>query len=159
MTTFRKLWIGLATATLATGAAVAACYNDVPGPQGPLPSPTREVPPQGPKPGPVMPTPPLLPTQLDAALPTPQGATSSTSQAATSSTSRGVRLTIPTGVALADPPKDAGTAPTPPTPIDASPAPAPTPQDAGIDSTADLPPEVPDAGRIVQPDAGQPLHR
>ena len=40
----------------ATGAVVAACYNDVPGPSGPLP-PTREVSPQGPAPGPLTPPP------------------------------------------------------------------------------------------------------
>ena len=40
----------------ATGGIVAACYNEVPGPSGPLP-PTREVPRQGPKPERIMPTP------------------------------------------------------------------------------------------------------
>lgn len=41
----------------ATAGIVAACYNEVPGPSGPLPLPTREVSPQGPRPGPITPTP------------------------------------------------------------------------------------------------------
>ena len=68
----------LALSAGATAGIVAACYNDVPGPSGPMPlPPTREVPPQGPRPGPITPTPitpaptpitptPSAPTPLDA---------------------------------------------------------------------------------------------
>lgn len=51
----------------ATGAIVAACYNDVPGPSAPLP-PTREVAPLGGKPQPITPT-PVPPIAIDAGVP------------------------------------------------------------------------------------------
>jgi hypothetical protein len=47
------IWVGLAVAT--TAGIVAACHNEVPGPQ--LPMPHRELPPQGDKPMRVMPKP------------------------------------------------------------------------------------------------------
>lgn len=59
----------LALSAGATAGIVAACYNEVPGPSGPLPlPPTREAPPMGPRPGPITPTPitpaptPITPT-------------------------------------------------------------------------------------------------
>ena len=120
----------IAAAIVSVGGAIAACYNDVPGPQGPLPSPMREVRPQGPSPGPILPTPHLAPT-LDAGVPVPQGAASAT------------RLTIPAGARVAQREND----------------PQPQhPSDAGVvDSASDLPPEVPDAAPNATPDAGHPV--
>jgi hypothetical protein len=122
----------------------------------------REVPSQGPKPGPILPSPRIAP-MLDAGLaPAPQGASSNPA-----------RLMIPTAMsgsqdslAINSPAPDVGVAmsrapesdPPPPTQPPQQQQPAP-PVDAGVDSAADLPPEAPDAGPIVQSDAGQPLRR
>lgn len=119
MTRFPNWVTRLALAGLAAGATVVACYNDVPGLQGPLPSPRREVSPLGPSPGPIMPSSPPLASDGGVPLPIQQVMKSS-----------------------ADPAAD----------------PSHVPQDAGIDSTADLPPEVPDSMPIVR-DAAQPLRR
>ena len=64
----RKLALRLGLFAAATGGIAAACYNELPGPSGPLP-PTREVGPLGPKPGPLTPTPVRIDT--DAGLPVP----------------------------------------------------------------------------------------
>jgi hypothetical protein len=131
-----RFGLRIAAAIVSVGGALVACYNEVPGPQGPLPLPAREVPPQGPAPGPILPTPHLAPT-LDAGLPVPQGASSA------------VRLTIPAGARVA---RRTEADPPPPT------TPQPPPSDAGVvDSAGDLPPEVPDAGPEVAIDAGQPM--
>lgn len=97
-------------AAAATSGVVAACYNDVPGPSGPLP-PTREVSPQGPQPGPITPTPLLA---IDAGIET---------------TSRVIEMNtriVPQAQEAEDP--------TPPT------TPNPPMQDAGVSDSMDLPP-------------------
>jgi hypothetical protein len=101
---------------LALTGAVVACYNDVPGPQGPLPNPSREAPPMGPNPGPIFP-PARLVAEPDAGVPVPQVQRAQFA------------------VQAAAPPPDAGV----------------------IDSPADLPAEVPDAGDEIMLDSGQPL--
>src|SRR5687768_1190595 len=93
-----RFGLRIAAAIVSVGGAFAACYNDVPGPEGPLPLPGREVPPQGPSPGPILPITNLAPT-LDAGVPVPQGA------------ARSVRLMIPVKqVAAAEPPPPASDA-------------------------------------------------
>jgi len=141
----------LAIGALLAGGAIAACFNEVPGPQGPLPSPMREVPKQGPKPEPIMPAPHIIgKPSLDAGVPM-----MSMSQGAAA---RPMRLTIPIGAtSMSDIPTSD---PPPPTQPPEQNPPAPAPSDAGVvDSSADLPPEMPDAGPIATPDAGQPLRR
>ena len=97
---------------LALSGAVVACYNDVPGPLGPLPSPRREAPPMGPTPGPILP-PARLTEEPDAGVPVPS--------------------LQPASYAV----------------------PAAAPPDAGvIDSPADLPADIPDAGAEIKFDAG-----
>jgi hypothetical protein len=102
----------------ATGGIVVACYNDVPGPSGPLP-PTREVSPQGPRPGPIMPAP---------AVPLDAGIAPLTDEP---TSSRVIEL----HVKLAPQPQQN---PTPPT------TPQPSPVDAGVADEIELPP-IPDA--------------
>jgi hypothetical protein len=68
-------WIAvLSLVGVATVATIAACYNDVPGPEQPLPLPTREVKPMGPRPRPILPAPvvPRVPLPADAGAPSPQ---------------------------------------------------------------------------------------
>ncbi len=74
MRTLRSWATRFALSAGATAGIVAACYNDVPGPSGPLPlPPTREAPPMGPRPGPITPTPitpaptPITPTPTPSA--------------------------------------------------------------------------------------------
>jgi hypothetical protein len=180
----------LAASALAVGGAVVACYNEVPGPQGPLPSPTREVPPQGPKPGPLVPAPHLIPP-LDAGLPvpTPEGRTPNAAAPSSSSArltipaagasptvrSRGTRSAAPNGARATHPAvrvaqttttHDDATSANDDAPSSDPPPPTEPPQqqppgsDAGVvDSPADLPPDLPDAGPIATADAGQPLGR
>jgi len=54
MSRLRTWAMRIALSTAAVGGAVAACYDDVPGPAAPLP-PTREVKPFGPRPKPASP--------------------------------------------------------------------------------------------------------
>ena len=64
----RRLTIRLALLAAAISGIVAACYNELPGPSGPLP-PTREVTPIAPKPGKLQPVP--IRTDTDAGIPLP----------------------------------------------------------------------------------------
>ena len=102
----------------ATAGVVAACYNEVPGPSGPLP-PTREVSPQGPRPKPLMPAPTV---GLDA------GVEPMTKEPL--ETSRVIEVQVKVAPQAQNP--------TPPT------TPQPSPVDAGVGDVLDLPP-IPDA--------------
>lgn len=67
-----RLWtLRIVAGALALTGAVVACYNEVPGPQGPLPAPSREAPPMGSPPGPILPIARLAPAP-DAGVPVPQ---------------------------------------------------------------------------------------
>ena len=107
----------IALAAAATAGIAAACYDEVPGPSGPLP-PTREVPAQGPRPGPISP-PPM--TVFDGGVPVPVPSPGPSSAHFVGTHAR---------VAVIDPAPDAGAAGV---------------TDAGIDDAVDLPP-LPDAG-------------
>jgi hypothetical protein len=151
----RSFALSLVAGLVAVGGAIAACHNEIPGPQGPLPSPMREVPPQGPKPQPIMPGPAPRIGSLDASVPI-----TSTSQGGAASSP--ARLTIPVNAVAQN--DNVASDPPPPTQPPAQPPsqnpPANPPNDGGVvDSTADLPSEVPDAGQVALPDAGQPLRR
>lgn len=61
----------LVAGALALTGAVVACYHQVPGPQGPLPAPSREAPPMGSPVGPMLPIARLAPAP-DAGVPVPQ---------------------------------------------------------------------------------------
>ena len=111
----RPWTLRIVAGALALTGAVVACYNEVPGPQAPLPAPRREAPPMGSPTGPILPIARLAPAP-DAGVPVPQ-----------------------------------------PQPAKLSVAVAGELTDAGVDSTADLPPEAPDAAPNVLPDAGKPL--
>jgi hypothetical protein len=116
MRTLASLAPRIALIAAASGGVVAACYNDVPGPSGPLP-PTREVSPQGPRPGPIMPAPVVT---FDAGIAPMHEPTTS--------------RVIETQVKLAPQAQN----PTPPT------TPQPSPVDAGVGDVLDLPP-IPDS--------------
>lgn len=164
----RRLLTGVVAAVLGVSASIVACYNEVPGPQGPLPSPIREVPPQGPAPQPIVPAPSVAP-KLDGGIPvigpqsgSPPAPSSASSSPGPSGAARAARLTIPLAPPTPSSPASENPAsdPPPPTqpPQQQPPKQAP-PVDAGIDSTADLPRELPDAAPTVAADAGQPLHQ
>ena len=115
----------------ATGATIVACYNEVPGPQGPLPTLRREVAPMGPNPGPIVPGPIIPGPRLgDAGVPIQQVQ----------------REAVPIQRVIVQPETPSVESPT-------------GPVDAGvpIDSTADLPLEIPDADIQIVVDAGQPV--
>jgi hypothetical protein len=181
----RRFALRFAAGALAIGGAIVACYNEVPGPQGPLPSPAREVPPQGPKPGPLVPAPHLIPP-LDAGLPVPTPEGRTPNAAAPSSSS--AHLTVPAGAPLdqhanatdtriasharvaqsharvaqttSSPSRSSDGPSSDPPPPTEPPQQQPPGSDAGVvDSPADLPPDLPDAGPIASADAGQPLAR
>lgn len=128
MKTYQRIALSLATA----GAVITACYR-------------REVKPMGPTPEPLMPEAPALAPTPDAGVPVPE-------------TPQAHRVVIRPAGPLAqnepivDPESDAQDAPEP------QPNPPPVPSDAGVpDSPADLPPEVPDAGIVL--DAAMPIRQ
>lgn len=140
----RSLWtLRIAAGALALGGAIVACYDEVPGPQGPRPAQLREAPPPGPTPR----SPLLLPAHVA------PGANADAEIFVPSSSP--ARISVPivaqagdgSGAGPGDAADDngSGVAPTPP------------PPDAAVDSLADLPREVPDAGSDVHFDAGLPL--
>ena len=51
----RPWTLRIVSGALALTGAVVACYKQVPGPQGPLPAPSREAPPMGGPTGPILP--------------------------------------------------------------------------------------------------------
>jgi hypothetical protein len=67
----RQWTLRIVAGALALSGAVVACYNEVPGPQGPLPAPSREAPPMGGPTGPILPIARLAPAP-DAGMRVPQ---------------------------------------------------------------------------------------
>jgi hypothetical protein len=71
----RPWTLRIVAGALALSGAVVACHNEVPGPQGPLPAPSREAPPMGGPTGPIFPIARLAPApDAGVAVPQPQPA-------------------------------------------------------------------------------------